>query len=296
MRQFLLGGNVAYASGSDLSKVAAGAVGVFYNNNGVLTASTEGTEFDKEAMLVLGRANKDGGPVVLPIYKNKFSYVKSVYSAAKTFTANLTIPAPVVGEYSVMVVRKGVKFNERNKWTAVVYVSNASTTATELCAKLAAAINANNANSGVTAEAATSKLTITAVKAGEDYEVIGADNLMGVTVTTTHAEPALNDAAYVKDLADKAAADAGFEYTYRDAYYEMYPKYPLNPLAQSDNADTGFTVFTLKFAEPRQTRTTDEVIHQIVQVAFPTGAAQIATFETVCKGMNGEAVASGDSE
>ena len=42
MRQILLGGKVAYASGTDLSKVADGAIGVFYNKNGVPTASTTG--------------------------------------------------------------------------------------------------------------------------------------------------------------------------------------------------------------------------------------------------------------
>ena len=45
MRQFLLGGNVAYASGADLSAVAEGAIGIFYNKDGVLTAATTGKEF-----------------------------------------------------------------------------------------------------------------------------------------------------------------------------------------------------------------------------------------------------------
>ena len=32
-------------------------------------------------------------------------------------------------------------------------------------------------------------------------------------------------------------------------------------------------------------KTRDEVVNQIVQVAFPTGAPAIATFETVCNGL-----------
>lgn len=287
MRQFILAGNVAYASGNDISKVADGAVGVFYNNNGVPTASATGKEFTKEAMLVLGRSADKGGPIVIPIYNNKFSYVKSTYEASTTFSANVTVSAPVnTGDYSLIVVLKGVKFNERNKWTAMVHVSDTSLTAEVLAEKLAAQINNNSDGSGVTASASSGVVTIKANKAGVDYEVLGADELFGVEVTVSaNGIPARGDAKYVQDLAEKAAADSGFEYTYRDAYYYLYPEYPLNPLKSADATDEGFTIFTLQFAEPRDVKTRDEVVNQIVQVAFPTGAAGITTFETVCKGL-----------
>lgn len=290
MRQFILAGAGAYATGANLNAVAAGAVGVFYNKDGVLTASTKGTEFTKEAMLVLGRSTDNGGPIVLPIFKNNFSYVKGEYSAATKFVAETTISAPTqVGDYSLIVALKGVKFNERNKWTAMVHIKNTTTTAAELAKKLADAIN-NNVGSGVTAAAETTKITITADNAGVDYAVIGADLLFGQVVTvTTQGIPAYGDSKYISDLADKAAADAGFEYTYRDAYYYLYPNYPLNPLKDNDATDTGFTIFTLRFAEPRDVKTRDEVVNQIIQVAFPTGATGIAAFETVCKGLAGEA-------
>lgn len=288
MRQFLLGKSVAYASGTDLSEVADGAVGVFYNNNGVLTATSTGTEVTGEAMLVLGREAENGGPIVLPIYKNDFSVVKSVYNAATTYTTSFTIPAgSKVGDYTLIVAIKGKKFNERNKWTAMVHNVDTSTTAAALAQKLADAINANP-GSGVTATVSTATLTITALTAGVDYEVIPADELMGLqATTTTHGEPALNDAAYISDLAAKAAADAGFEYTYRDAVVDLYPNYPLNPLASANGTDTGFTVFTIRFAEPRKVATTDEVVSQVVQVALPTGAAAIETLETVFNALAG---------
>ena len=287
MRQFILAGNVAYASGNNISQVADGAVGVFYNKDGVPTASTTGKEFTKEAMLVLGRSADKGGPIVIPIYNNKFSYVKSTYEASTTFSANVTVSAPVnTGDYSLIVVLKGVKFNERNKWTAMVHVSDTSLTAEVLAEKLAAQINNNSDGSGVTASASSGVVTITANKAGVDYEVLGADELFGIEVTVSaNGIPARGDAKYVQDLAEKAAADSGFEYTYRDAYYYLYPEYPLNPLKSADATDEGFTIFTLQFAEPRDVKTRDEVVNQIVQVAFPTGAAGIATFETVCKGL-----------
>ena len=287
MRQFILAGNVAYASGNNISQVADGAVGVFYNKDGVPTASTTGKEFTKEAMLVLGRSADKGGPIVIPIYNNKFSYVKSTYEASTTFSANVTVSAPVnTGDYSLIVVLKGVKFNERNKWTAMVHVSDTSLTAEVLAEKLAAQINNNSDGSGVTASASSGVVTITANKAGVDYEVLGADELFGVEVTVSaNGIPARGDAKYIQDLAEKAAADSGFEYTYRDAYYYLYPEYPLNPLKSADATDEGFTIFTLQFAEPRDVKTRDEVVNQIVQVAFPTGAAGITTFETVCKGL-----------
>ena len=279
MRQFILAGAGAYATGADLNAVAAGAVGVFYNKDGVLTASTKGTEFAKEAMLVLGRSVDNGGPIVLPIFKNNFSYVKGEYSAATKFVAETTITAPTqVGDYSLIVALKGVKFNERNKWTAMVHIKD------------------TNVGSGVTAKAETTKITITADTAGVDYAVIGADLLFGQPVTvTTKGIPAYGDSKYVSDLADKAAADAGFEYTYRDAYYYLYPNYPLNPLKANDTADTGFTIFTLRFAEPRDVKTRDEVVNQIIQVAFPTGATGIAAFETVCKGLAGKTDAAAEA-
>ena len=289
MRQFLLCGNVAYTTATQLDNVADGAVGFFYNNNGQLKVTNTGAEITKEAMLVLGRSG-NAGPVVLPIFKNNFSYVKGEYTAATTFKAETTIATPIqVGDYSIIVAKKGVKFNERNKWTAMVHIKDVSTTANTLAQKLADAINANSVGSGVSASVDTAKITITATEAGVDYEIIGADLLTGQTVTVSVSGiPAYGDASYVQDLANKAAADAGFEYTYRDDVNYLYPHYPLNPLAQADTTDTGFTIFTLRFAEPRDVKTRDEVVNQIIQVAFPTGATPITTFETVLKALAGQ--------
>lgn len=287
MRQFLLGKSVAYASGADLNAVADGAIGVFYNKNGVLTATTTGKEITRDAMLVLGRPVGQGGPVVLPIYKNNFSFVKGEYQPATTFKATVVVKAPtVIGDYSLIIVKKGLKFNERNKWTASVHVSDTETIATALAQSIANQINANTTGSGVTATVSTSTITITATNSGVDYEVVPSDLMYGIEPTVvTKGKTAYGDASYITDLANKAAADAGYEYTFRDAYVDLYPNYPLNPLAQPDTTDKGYTIFTLRFAVPRLVKTRDEVVNQIVQVAFPTGAAGITTFETVCNGL-----------
>lgn len=287
MRQFILAKSVATESVKDLSLLANGAVGIFYDNKGVLTHSLTGADITKEASLVLGRSAELGGPVVLPLYKNAFSFVRGDYAGSAQFTATYKVPAPTyIGDYSIIVVLKGVDFNVRNKWTASVHVTDTSMTAADLAAKLAKAIENNSVSSGVTATVDGDTITITASKYGVDYEIKGADALFGVDgEVTTPGHLAYGDAAYVKDLADKAAADAGFAYTYRDANVDMYPNHPLNPLAQPDAEDTGFDIFTLHFAEPRKVKTTDEVVYQIIQVAFSHNNAIADAFETICNNL-----------
>lgn len=290
MRQFLLGKNVDYPT-ADLSNdaVVDGAIGFYFRKSNTISPTTTGTEITKDCMLIVNRPVDKGGHVVIPIHKNKFSYVEGVYQAGKVFEQVFTIPAPTtIGEYSMIVALKGVGFNQRNKWTASVYIKDVNKTADELAKALAKAINNNTVGSKVVATASKATLTINGQIVGMDYEVVPADLLTGLAVTSTQkGEAAYGDAQYIIDLANKAAADAGFEYTYQEAGELMRPHYPLNPLEVSDAADKGFTIFTLSFAEPRDVKTRDEVVNQIVQVAFPIGAAQITTFKTVCKALAG---------
>ena len=287
MRQFLLAGNVAYPSAADLNTVPAGACGFYYNNNGQLAADSDGSHITREGMLVLGRAVEDGGPVVIPIFKNNFSYVKGEYQAGTTFEATVTIPAPTkIGEYSLMVVKKGQQFNYRNKWTSTVH-SNATDTVDSIAEKLVKHINANTVGSGMTAVNASGKITFTAEKAGIDYEIIPADALYTVAVTTTtRGNAAQNDIAAIKDMMMKAAADAGFEYTYNE-FEGIYPALGGDLLSWVSNAG-GYTVYTLKFTEPRMVGTRNDYVNQIVQIAYPTGAAAISTMDSILAKFAGE--------
>lgn len=288
MRQFLLGKNVAYPTTAlSNDNVLDGAIGFYFRkpNNTIFPTDT-GKEIIKDCMLIVNRPVDKGGHVVIPIHKNKFSYVKGVYQEGKVFEQVFTIPAPTtIGEYSMIVALKGVGFNQRNKWTASVYVKDVNKTANKLAEALAKAINNNTVGSKVVATVSEATLTINGQVVGMDYEVIPADLLTGLAVTPTQkGKAAYGDAQYIIDLANKAAADAGFEYTYQEAGELMRPHYPLEV---SDAADKKFTIFTLSFAEPRDVKTRDEVVNQIVQVAFPTGATQITAFETVCKALAG---------
>lgn len=280
MRTFLLGSKSDL--GNDLTALTVGQLAFSALVNGQHTVDFDGTKIKDKGYIFLGKEDAKGGDVIVPIYKNNFSFTKIVYQAAGAYTGDFTIPAPTVGDdLTVVVVKKGVQFNERNKWTATMRVKDgqdASACAKELTEQLN-----NNPASGVKAVAAAAKITITAVNKGEDYKIALGDDLFGVAVTETPAVTPLADANYIKDLAMKAAADAGIEYTYQDPANLIYPGYPLNPLAQPDSVDAGYTVFTLKFAEPREMKTVDQSINQIVQIALPTGAAAITKVETILK-------------
>lgn len=278
MRQFLLGKSVAYPTA--LTSLAVGQLAFVALVSGVETLDSDGTKIKDKGYIYLGKSDAKGGKLVVPIYKNNFSYSKMVYAASTQYTGNFTIDDVVAGsDYTVVVVKKGVGFNERNKWTATVR-AKAADTADTIAAALASQITAN-VGAGVTATASTGKVTVTAKEKGVDYELTLGDDLFGTAVTQTHATVAVADAKYITDLAIKAAADAGIEYTYQDAGELIYPDFPLNPLAQDDSVDTGFTVYTIRFAEPREMKTVDQSINQIVQIAVPTGTAAIATIDKI---------------
>lgn len=285
MRNFILAADAAYPTAVPLT--TAGQVSISYLANGVETlvkdAETAGKLKDR-GMITWKNPNAELGQIVFPFYRKDLTYSVSAYAAATTFSANFTIASvEASSDYTVIIVKNGVKFNERNKWTSTIHAGKNDTPKT-VADKIAAHINANTVGSGVSAVSDNStagKITITAKKAGQPYTIVLADKLQGLAVTTTAAGlPAINDAAAIKDMANKAAADAGFEYTY-DEFAGLYPAYPLNPLAQPDKADTGFTVYTIRFAEPRDMKTRDEVVHQIIQIAYPTGAEAIATLKTI---------------
>lgn len=280
MRTFLLGSKSDL--GDDLTALTVGQLAFSALVNGQHTVDSDGTKIKDKGYIFLGKEDAKGGDVIVPIYKNNFSFTKMIYQAASAYTGDFTIPAPTVGDdLTVVVVKKGVQFNERNKWTATMRVKDgqdASACAKELTEQLN-----NNPASGVKAVAAAAKITITAVNKGEDYKIALGDDLFGVAVTETPAVTPLADANYIKDLAMKAAADAGIEYTYQDPANLIYPGYPLNPLAQPDSVDASYTVFTLKFAEPREMKTVDQSINQIVQIALPMGATAITKVETILK-------------
>lgn len=285
MRNFILGKTLA-VNNTTIDNLASGAIGfAALNADGkiaIINSSTPILTNNKKGYVVLGRSAELGGPVVLPFFVNHFSYSIGEYQAATTFAGSISIPNTVAAgeEYTIIVAKKGVKFNERNKWTASV-VATSSDTAATIATKLVNLINSNSESSGVSATVSTATITIAGSKSGVDYTILGADALLGVAATyTTHGNTAYGDASYVKDLANKAAADAGFEYTYMGDVNYLYPDYPLNPLKNADAEDTGFSIITIRFAEQREVKTVDDVVHQIIQIALPS-SVDLESLETL---------------
>ena len=286
MRQFLLTKGT-YASGNDMSAIAEGAIGFYYNNDGVPTLDNDGTHVKKgEAMIVLGRSAANGGNVVIPFYNKNFSWNKMIHQASTKFNASITIPAITeLGEYTIIICKKGVQFNERNKWTSSYNVKSLNNTPDNVAAAIEKGIKNFAHNLGISSSVSGDTISITGLNDAVDFEILGADNLFGLTITQTHATKGYADAAWISDLADKACADAGIEYTYRPEYIYLYENYPLNPLAQQNTTDPGYIVYTIRFAEPRRTKTTDEVVNQIVQIAMPKTATAVTDIETVLGGI-----------
>lgn len=247
----------------------------------------------KAGLMVVGNTE---GNRVLPIYNNKLSYVVSTYQAPATFSQTVKVVSQGIGDYTLIVAKKGVGFNERNKWTSTVHVFSEDETVAAIAEKLAKSINNNSVSSGVKATVSSDVITVTAIKAGVDYALVPADYLTASTLgTATAGTCGQNTAEHIKDLHAKAAADMGFNDTQQFTEL-LYKGYEIDPLAGTPATDHGFDVVTIKFAEPRETRTVDQDVNQIIQVAFPrittTANAGVATLTGKLDEMMGKTAAS----
>ena len=151
-----------------------------------------------------------------------------------------------------------------------------TTTAADVAKKIVSQINGNKYNLGVEASNTGGAITITALEAGKDFEVLGADELSNVAPTeVTHGKKAELDKADIQDLASRCAAGKGFNYTGDDGK-EIYPGYP--EVVDEEQ----YTLYTLRFAVPRvSAKQRDEVVYQTVHIAVPVGATAITTLDTI---------------
>lgn len=278
MRNVLLAGNVDYPSAAaDYFAVPDGAIAIF--NKGALLATPTGTGdpvLDQPIQLVLGRSVDKGGPISIEVDVHTLDVVKGENVAATTFKSSVTIPSPVVDkDYTIVIMKKGIQFNERATWT-VTHKVKSGDTADAIAAALTKSINFNTVGHGCKAAVSAAKITITAEKAGVDYVVVPSDDLTGTAVTDYTAGIAgYGDAKYVEHLLSEGASDKGFEYTYRDGD-TIYPNYPEKVSGNS------FTIYTLTFGTTRAgAKVRDERVKQIVQLCIPTSAAQIAKLDKI---------------
>lgn len=277
MKQLLISQKKAYATSTakstDLTTVPEGTVAMFDLATGALL--TNAAKATGNFSIVVGRA-AGKMPLMFPEVNLKtLEVTKATYAAATTFTAKITVPTPTVGEYyTVIVTKKGTVFNERSNWSFTAMAKD--TTAANVAKQIAAQINANKYQLGVKAEYTGGAITITAVEAGKDYEVLGADALLGVAPTeVTNGKKAVCDKAYIQDLASRCAAGKGFNYAADDGK-DIYPGYP--EVVEEDQ----YVLYTLRFAVPRvAAKQRDEIVYQLVHLAVPVGSASIATLDVI---------------
>lgn len=273
MKQLLLVNSTAALNGGaatpkDLTGMTMGSIGFYQLDKPDSWLSSAPTG---DFAVVLGRG-ENSLPFIIPeVDYDTVSVVKAVPQEGTKFKAELTVPTIVPGKtYTLMLVKNGTVPHERNTWTAThtVLKDDTSTTAANVAEKLGNYFKAMAATGSleVSVTVASAKITIEGVNVGEGWTLKAGDALFGTAITTTVAEPAIGDKAYIADLASKCAAGKGFTDTYADGE-SIYPGYP------ETVEDKQYTVYTLRFAVGRKSaKTRDERVWQVVHVAVPQGA------------------------
>lgn len=294
MKQLLIVNSTAALNGGastprDLSNMTAGAIGFYQLDDTSKWLSAAPT---KNFAIVLGGGGKKV-PFIIPEVDVKSMTVQmAAPKAGVAFKAEITIPTPVEGKnYTLVLAKGGVVFNERSNWTVTEFVQKGATkTAAQIATSLQKQLQAM-ADTGaiaIKAEVSTAKITVTGLNVGEQWTLVPSDDLIGTAVTTTVAEPTFGDKAYIQDLASRCAAGKGFNYLGEDGD-EIYPGYP------ETVEDKQYNVFTLRFAVPRvASKTRDEVVNQLVHIAIPTTSAITDTVKTIL-GLSEAAAASATS-
>lgn len=292
MERLLFAGNVALATAPatlaavNAAGIAEGAVAL-YDHEGAIISKALTKNVPMFTLFVGGGAFADKSKyanIVSNIDTRRFSYVKSVYTAGTKFSAEVTVPTPVVGkDYTLTMAKAHTVLNERYKWSASERAREGDTAAT-IAKKLGNQLKSLGKNEGFTATVSAAKITVT----GIDYEawnLIAGDSMFEATITTTtKAMKPINDDAALKELQIRCIGAEGINSTSNDAR-------KLYTLPEFSNAG-GWTVYTLTFYPHRDLRSgSTENVKTIIHLAIPTEAKQIATLDTILASINTPAAA-----
>lgn len=248
----------------DLTKVAAGTIGMWQNDNDDSWLSAAPTA---DFSIAYGRPNSQA--VVIPIDFASARVTISTPQAGKMFKAEITIPEPVAGkDYTLQLIKLGTEKHERYSWTVTdngSHKTTADTMAKSLGDQFTNMIEAGNEQlDGLKVTVAKAKITIEAKKNYQGWNLIAADDLVGTDVTITAAVAPTLDAAYVKNLASFCAQNRGFSNVYRDGA-SIYPGYPM------EVEDKDYKMYSIQFKYPRKYgRTRDEAPIQELAIVVPT--------------------------
>lgn len=248
----------------DLTKVAAGTIGMWQNDNdGSWLSAAPTTDFS----IAYGRPNSQA--VVIPIDFTSARVTVSTPQEGKMFKADITIPEPVAGkDYTLQLIKLGTEKHERYSWTVTDNGSHKTTAAAmakSLGDQFTNMIEAGNEQlDGLKVTVAEAKITIEAKKNYQGWNLIAGDDLVGTEANITAAVAPTLDAAYVKNLASFCAQNRGFSNVYRDGA-SIYPGYPM------EVEDTTYKMYSIQFKYPRKYgRTRDEAPIQELAIVVPT--------------------------
>lgn len=244
--------------------IAAGQIALYRGDTGAVISAALTKQIPSFRLFVGVGAFATNGEYmqsVAEISTHRFSYTKTSYVAGTKFKASIIIPTPVEGkDYTLTMAKKGVVFNERNKWSATIKAKQGDTAAI-IATYLANELNALGKNEAFTASLSATTITVTATNY-QDWELIASDDLFGTTVTTTaHGSSPICDDAYIKDLYRQCIGDEGI-YGTDPSGMKLYKERTI--------ASTEWTLYTLQFYNPKPFKTTTgEDVRQIVHIAIP---------------------------
>lgn len=245
----------------DLTKVAAGTIGMWENDSKWLAAAPT-----SDFSIAYGRPNSQA--VVIPIDFTSARVTTSTPQAGTMFKAEITIPEPVAGkDYTLQLIKLGTEKHERYSWTVTDNGSH-KTTADEMAKSLGNQFTnmietGNEQLDGLKVTVDKAKVTIEAKKNYQGWNLIAGDDLVGTDVTITAAVAPTLDAAYVKNLASFCSQNRGFSNVYRDGA-SIYPGYPM------EVENTTYKMYSIQFKYPRKYgRTRDEAPIQELDIVVP---------------------------
>lgn len=247
----------------DLTKVAAGTIGMWQNDNdSKWLDAAPAADFS----IAYGRPNSQA--IVIPIDFASAHVTISSPQAGTKFNATLTIPEPVAGkDYTLQLIKLGTEKHERYSWTVTDNGSHKTTAvamAKSLGEQFTNMIEAGNEQlDGLKVTVNEANITIAAEKNYQGWNLIASDDLVGTEVTITAAVAPTLDAAYVKNLASFCAQNRGFSNVYHDGA-SIYPGYPM------EVEDTTYKMYSIQFKYPRKYgRTRDEAPIQELAIVVP---------------------------
>lgn len=267
MKQLLLLSSDLYPSGLnayDATKIPVGQIAVMQNGSIVTSVAS----LANKNFTILYRKSKDAQVKNFDVDYNSLSIVKSLSQASKAKKMTVTVPATVAKEtYSFTIVKKGKTFNERINYNYSEY-AKADGKQADVAAALAKVVNANTENTGVKATVSDAAAVITLENVvNEDFNVVSE---LCTIATTQEFTPAILDADYVKDLAQRCIGGKGIQYLAEDGK-ELYPGYP------EAVADGYYAMYTLRFANKRAASSqVSDNVYQLLHIVFPVTAVGVS--------------------